>query len=102
MYIFHYFFQAEDGIRYGHVTGVQTCAPPISREAVLAAADGAGDRTVGRLVTACLAAGDAATARELEIGRATCRERGWISVVVVPLKKKNREKRKGKDLRTCG
>src|SRR5439155_16237318 len=21
------FFQAEDGIRYGHVTGVQTCAP---------------------------------------------------------------------------
>src|SRR5439155_14272450 len=26
-YIF--FFQAEDGIRYGHVTGVQTCALPI-------------------------------------------------------------------------
>src|SRR5439155_13818775 len=24
------FFQAEDGIRYGHVTGVQTCALPIS------------------------------------------------------------------------
>src|SRR5439155_3838479 len=24
-------FQAEDGIRYGHVTGVQTCALPISR-----------------------------------------------------------------------
>src|SRR5690625_8052287 len=23
-------FQAEDGIRYGHVTGVQTCALPIS------------------------------------------------------------------------
>src|SRR6202043_3415767 len=23
------FFQAEDGIRYGHVTGVQTCALPI-------------------------------------------------------------------------
>lgn len=36
-----------------------------AREAVLAAADGAGDRAVGRLVTACLAAGDAATAREL-------------------------------------
>src|SRR5437870_13162214 len=26
-----FFFQAEDGIRGGHVTGVQTCALPISR-----------------------------------------------------------------------
>src|SRR6202043_280467 len=26
------FFQAEDGIRDGHVTGVQTCALPISRD----------------------------------------------------------------------
>src|SRR5207253_6960705 len=25
----HFFFQAEDGIRDGHVTGVQTCALPI-------------------------------------------------------------------------
>src|SRR5215510_3554548 len=29
MYFF-FFFQAEDGIRDGHVTGVQTCALPIS------------------------------------------------------------------------
>src|SRR6266508_5263599 len=28
---FVFFFQAEDGIRDGHVTGVQTCALPISR-----------------------------------------------------------------------
>src|SRR5579884_2324186 len=27
-----FFFQAEDGIRYGHVTGVQTCALPISEK----------------------------------------------------------------------
>src|SRR5690606_39607590 len=27
------FFQAEDGIRYFHVTGVQTCALPISTDA---------------------------------------------------------------------
>src|SRR5439155_12324914 len=27
-----FFFQAEDGIRDGHVTGVQTCALPISFE----------------------------------------------------------------------
>src|SRR5690606_39570238 len=30
-----FFFQAEDGIRDFHVTGVQTCALPISRVAVL-------------------------------------------------------------------
>src|SRR5690625_6822996 len=28
-----FFFQAEDGIRDGHVTGVQTCALPISTPA---------------------------------------------------------------------
>src|SRR5439155_7187469 len=33
--LYSFFFQAEDGIRDGHVTGVQTCALPIS--AVLAA-----------------------------------------------------------------
>src|SRR5437870_8344515 len=30
MRAFFFFFQAEDGIRAGHVTGVQTCALPIS------------------------------------------------------------------------
>src|SRR5207253_3536053 len=30
--IFCFFFQAEDGIRDGHVTGVQTCALPILGE----------------------------------------------------------------------
>src|SRR5439155_17685047 len=29
-----FFFQAEDGIRDGHVTGVQTCALPISTNSV--------------------------------------------------------------------
>src|SRR5437870_10637427 len=29
MFYFFFFFQAEDGIRDGHVTGVQTCALPI-------------------------------------------------------------------------
>src|SRR2546429_6068609 len=33
----HFFFQAEDGIRDVAVTGVQTCALPISREARLVA-----------------------------------------------------------------
>src|SRR5690625_6205238 len=30
MLFYFFFFQAEDGIRDGHVTGVQTCALPIS------------------------------------------------------------------------
>src|SRR5207249_10137612 len=30
IFIFFFFFQAEDGIRYRNVTGVQTCALPIS------------------------------------------------------------------------
>src|SRR5690606_40599271 len=34
-----FFFQAEDGIRDFHVTGVQTCALPISGEALLTEAE---------------------------------------------------------------
>src|SRR5439155_7137079 len=30
--IYFFFFQAEDGIRDGHVTGVQTCALPIFQD----------------------------------------------------------------------
>src|SRR6266508_1106539 len=41
-YVFFFFFQAEDGIRVGHVTGVQTCALPIS-----SATSRAGSRPTG-------------------------------------------------------
>src|SRR5690606_40835782 len=34
VYYFFFFFQAEDGIRDFHVTGVQTCALPISLQSV--------------------------------------------------------------------
>src|SRR5207302_7369175 len=34
LFLFFFFFQAEDGIRDFHVTGVQTCALPISSEQV--------------------------------------------------------------------
>src|SRR5690606_41061888 len=37
--VFRFFFQAEDGIRAFHVTGVQTCALPIYRECRTQAAD---------------------------------------------------------------
>src|SRR5690606_40397993 len=35
--VYFFFFQAEDGIRVFHVTGVQTCALPISFRAGMAA-----------------------------------------------------------------
>src|SRR5690625_3886353 len=46
-----FFFQAEDGIRDGHVTGVQTCALPIYRDVVLLEQplDGAGEGRDGLL-----------------------------------------------------
>src|SRR4051794_41659705 len=47
VFTYVFFFQAEDGIRDGRVTGVQTCALPISRR------DGRGDRAVGRGAGGC-------------------------------------------------
>src|SRR3989449_8165672 len=87
---FFFFFQAEDGIRDVAVTGVQTCALPISvpagRRLRRAARDRVpvGGRRAGRLAGAAarrrLPAGArrVAGAREpagAEIGRASCRER---------------------------
>src|SRR5690625_2079097 len=46
--MYYFFFQAEDGIRDGHVTGVQTCALPISvrlLQHALTHPDGGGDET---------------------------------------------------------
>src|SRR3989454_7579738 len=40
MFLLFFFFQAEDGIRDYKVTGVQTCALPISPVGVVAAVDG--------------------------------------------------------------
>src|SRR5690606_1689143 len=40
--VFFFFFQAEDGIRDFHVTGVQTCALPICLKAVLKEIESAG------------------------------------------------------------
>src|SRR2546422_2678126 len=88
---FFFFFQAEDGIRDVAVTGVQTCALPISLIAELML------QQVEQLVTGRRHATDAerhrphgeslgephpegvrlfgAQRRESEIGRASCRER---------------------------
>src|SRR5690606_40396765 len=88
-----FFFQAEDGIRDSHVTGVQTCALPISLPGAVA---WAGDRfgvfsseprhdpapeTCG---SSCLqelyyAAFDPMTGA-IEIGRASCRGSVWCTL----------------------
>src|SRR6478735_10584808 len=73
-----FFFHAEDGIRAYKVTGVQTCALPISQPVVSLA-----------MLTGEARGQHAACAQgRFEIGRAACRERGESSVVAVSLKKK--------------
>src|SRR5690625_7247242 len=71
-YAASFFFQAEDGIRDGHVTGVQTCALPISRTL-------AGMTPLRSMLLFVLAAlaeiGGAWLVWQGEIGRASCRER---------------------------
>src|SRR5256885_10662793 len=103
-------FQAEVGIRDYKVTGVQTCALPISRanvvvEAVspacraswsmqlgLSQVTGSWERAApfsGWIAVPDMAlAGCKARETLEEIGRASCRERGEISVGAVSLKKK--------------
>src|SRR5258708_29672474 len=90
---FGFFFQAEDGIRDDLVTGVQTCALPISTDAHRRAAvraEGsargshqlnaerlrAGERIFGEQDLEGLVRAIAVRPRErAEIGRASCRER---------------------------
>src|SRR5207249_7853769 len=94
---FFFFFQAEDGIRDRNVTGVQTCALPISYALPVLGRRGYG--SVGPIRAArkercehaalklrCRRgkAGGATgggTTSPKEIGRASCRERVEISVV---------------------
>src|SRR5256885_5468455 len=97
-----FFFQAEDGIRDYKVTGVQTCALPISsraRRCWRRSSAAAWTRTPSiramrrsRISSpgASSECGSRCTVREgrTEIGRASCRERGEISVVAGSLKKK--------------
>src|SRR5207244_5038726 len=79
-----FFFQAEDGIRDDLVTGVQTCALPISARTL-------GGSVAGKLPWASTAQPISNDPTELiinstwratvEIGRASCRERGERAVV---------------------
>src|SRR5207244_4892596 len=95
-----FFFQAEDGIRDDLVTGVQTCALPISQRQCAATFTvqvnntgtvqvQSGTLSLGGGGTGSgvytVASGD--TLAFAEIGRASCRERVEISVVAGSLKK---------------
>src|SRR5207247_4906959 len=103
-----FFFQAEDGIRDPLVTGVQTCALPIL---VLPISLGTffNDYTTARLTgnfTSPVLAGTLPTeygildvgetsgavpGGSLEIGRASCRERGEVSVRWGAVRKEDEE-----------
>src|SRR5207244_7514181 len=90
---YSFFCQAEDGIRGDLVTGVQTCALPISASSrqpdrLTAATRALIDYTealtrtgLSRLPTGSWSASDHmdddGSGRPIEIGRASCRERVW-------------------------
>src|SRR5947209_18565812 len=78
-YFIVFFFQAEDGIRDIGVTGVQTCALPIWKLLPVPAV------SAGRLAPRSRPA--LRDSLPPEIGRASCRERVYISVDAVSLKK---------------
>src|SRR5690606_40943037 len=99
------FFQAEDGIRDFHVTGVQTCALPIFKvEALRRAESSLSSGAVLASNTSSISIDDlsatlqrprrflglhffnpvpASALVEVEIGRASCRERGDVGVLAV-------------------
>src|SRR5438132_14027394 len=87
MLVFSFFFQAEDGIRDHCVTGVQTCALPICSSSRLTAS------RASRATSGVACSFSTLTFRPTavtEIGRASCRERVWIAVDRVSLKKKEK------------
>src|SRR5262249_59939827 len=106
MWLIFFFFQAEDGIRYWSVTGVQTCALPIFLVAqlghpifwldmmgtplvVVSGADLVAELCDEKRFDKAVR-GSLRRVRMLEIGRASCRERGWMWGVGVWVKRKKR------------
>src|SRR5688572_30902177 len=108
--LFVFFFQAEDGIRDLTVTGVQTCALPISPTTLgpfnftITATDPS-TCTGNRAYTITIVAFNAETgvpaldfvglAILMEIGRASCRERGSISVGAGSRTQQGKTRRRG-------
>src|SRR5687768_18595684 len=107
MPLFFFFFQAEAGIRGVAVTGVQTCALPISIVPALAEEAALQWDVVGLPVgreRANLAGGAGytmSTRSKHKIGRASCRERVLLSVGVA-LHKRNHVILMIRDPAMCG
>src|SRR5688572_33213759 len=80
----HFFFQAEDGIRDLTVTGVQTCALPISTPCKGSEGRTARSEAVGQVAAGpgrrVARGGRVFFRRAVQIGRASCRERVQLSV----------------------
>src|SRR5690625_7372365 len=81
IFCFFFFFQAEDGIRDGHVTGVQTCALPIFPDRSGSAGGGglrSGSRAAHRPQPRPGGSGDPQRQRseERRVGK-ECRSRWW-------------------------
>src|SRR5690606_39605256 len=78
-FFFFFFFQAEDGIRDFHVTGVQTCALPIFARRLGGVRDAA-VRLRGRLRHGhvCAAVHQRLRSEERRVGK-ECRSRWWPS-----------------------
>src|SRR2546430_8842303 len=108
LFVFFFFFQAEDGIRDLTVTGVQTCALPISpasNSPIGSTALGDPPEQVGNDANSCMpvavpwnigsSSEPAGAVFQLrEIGRAACRGRGEISVGAGSFKKKKKRKKR--------
>src|SRR5438093_10708385 len=97
--VFFFFFQAEDGIRDWSVTGVQTCALPISiqlrREGrdIISLSVGEPDFPVFPHVEAAISeALRKGQTKYTEIGRASCRERVESTVGSSVIKKKREQR----------
>src|SRR5687768_17852819 len=96
-FIFFFFFQAEDGIRDVAMTGVQTCALPISRQPARGRHDarrGARARLARRLWHPHQPRGGVVDRSEEHSLNSS---HGYISYAVFCLKKKKKNKKKDKE-----
>src|SRR5438309_10373668 len=100
-----FFFQAEDGIRDGTVTGVQTCALPISLKmsvcsVPLSVRTSTPWRSAATTYMQKMGTAGPLIVIDVEIGRASCRERVLISVGGVAFKgRKNDNEWNSEDVR---
>src|SRR5690606_39774115 len=93
-FLFFFFFQAEDGIRDFHVTGVQTCALPICTAGTL---DATGSGPCQNTARQCTYSHGASDVPHLQPTRRSTRDRGRPT-----LRRTHRseERRVGKEGRT--